>query len=287
MFSFFRKSGAKSAAARALREAREKNPTQTMSFMNREVQIRRKPYRRSIGLTLQANGRIRVSAPSTLPLSKIERFLVDHTAWIEANLKKYETLRDSYPKKEYRSGEKFRFLGQELELCYERGAHSRARCRLQKAYLVVEIPGELWSGFDPHARHPEMADVVSRFYSQQGKKLLAARIDHFSGQMGLAPSSVSFRSQKTRWGSCSSRGRISMNWRLIFAPPEVIDYVVVHELAHLQHYDHSKSFWALVGTQIPDYPRLRQWLRDHQYEADFLAKLSELHPESGALSRQK
>jgi predicted metal-dependent hydrolase len=132
-----------------------------------------------------------------------------------------------------------------------------------------------------------MADVVSRFYSQQGKKLLAARVDHFSARMGLVPVSVSFRSQKTRWGSCSSRGQISLNWRLVFAPLEVIDYVVVHELAHLKHYDHSKSFWNLVGVHIPDYLRLRQWLRDHQYEADFLAKQSELHPELRDLSRQK
>jgi predicted metal-dependent hydrolase len=148
MFSFFRKNGTKSKTTRTSRQARDNHPIQTMTFMNREVQIRRKAYRRSIGLTLQANGRIRVSAPSTLPVAKIEKFLVDHTEWIEANLKKYDRLRDAYPKKDYRNGERFRFLGEELELVYECGKQASAKCRLQVPKLIVEIPSALWSGFD-------------------------------------------------------------------------------------------------------------------------------------------
>lgn len=143
--------------------------------------------------------------------------------------------------------------------------------------LLIAIPRSMWSGFDPQAPHEELASVVRSYYADAGKEFLSARLRHYSERMGLVPSSTCFRSQKTRWGSCSSSGRISLNWRLIVAPPDVIDYVIVHELSHLVHYNHSKAFWALVATQIPDYEAKRDWLRENQYEADFLATRSELH----------
>ncbi|HEX7557121.1 MAG TPA: M48 family metallopeptidase, partial [Leptolinea sp.] len=83
-------------------------------------------------------------------------------------------------------------------------------------------------------------------------------------QIGVQPASISIRSQRTRWGSCSTRGTLSFNWRLIMAPPEVLDYVVVHELAHLKERNHSKKFWAVVALYCPHYLKYRAWLKQNQ-----------------------
>ena len=80
---------------------------------------------------------------------------------------------------------------------------------------------------------------------------------------------ITIRDQKTRWGSCSSRGNLSFNWRLMLAPPAVLDYVVVHELCHLEHMNHSKDFWQCVESILPDYKERRKWLKEHGQELTF------------------
>lgn len=247
-------------------------------FREREVQIVRRAYRRRIGLTLQVNGCIRVVAPKTVPLSYIQQFLQEHDEWIETNLQRYQGLRDTYPPKSYRAGEKFLFLGREIVLRFEmKSSLSRPQIEVREGDLIVSLPVEMGRGFKPEESHPELAPLIVAFFEKAGRQLLTQRLQHYSEKMELRPTSVSFRAQKTRWGSCSAVGRISLNWRLIVAPLPVVDYVVVHELSHLRHYNHSAAFWNLVGTQVPRYAELRNWLRKHQYEADFLAKKSELH----------
>ena len=265
-------------AAKTYNRVSGESTREILSFQDREVHVRRQAYKRSIGLTLQVNGRIRVSAPKSTPLASIHEFLHANTEWIETHLQKYQQLRDAYPPKRYVAGEEFLLLGSSHRLAFVRGTGARWRMWARDGQLVCAVPPTEWTGFDVTAPHPELARMIHEYYSKAGKSVIESRLQMYSSRMGLFPSSVRYRSQKTRWGSCSAKGRISLNWRLIVAPLEVIDYVVVHELSHLKHYNHSDAFWSLVGTQIPGYATLRNWLRSHQYEADFLAKRSELHP---------
>ncbi|PWR01389.1 M48 family peptidase [Meridianimarinicoccus roseus] len=92
---------------------------------------------------------------------------------------------------------------------------------------------------------------------------LAAACDHYAGQIGRPYGTLSLRDTRSRWGSCSSAGRLMFSWRLIMAPPEVLDYVAAHEVAHLVEMNHSADFWAVVARICPDYARRRRWLRDH------------------------
>jgi predicted metal-dependent hydrolase len=259
-------------------ETGDKRQPETLFLGERAVAVSRKAYRRSIGLTLQVNGEIRVSAPRTTAPARILAFLRANEAWIEAQLFRYDELRRAHPAKRFVDGERFPFLGESLILCREAAPVSRPRARRRGEALALEIPARRWAEFEREAPHPEAARAVAGFYESAGRELLAERLRLYSGRMGLEPSGVSFRSQKTRWGSCSSKGRLSLNWRLAFAPIAVIDYVIVHELAHLRHYNHSAAFWKLVESHAPSHLALRQWLRKNQYEADFLAKRSELHP---------
>lgn len=251
---------------------------EVLAFREHEVLIRRRPYKRTIGITLEVNGRIQVSAPRRTTYTEIKDFLARHSVWIENNLAKYKAIREKYPRKEYREGEKFIFLGENKRLRFMPGNGAKVRVEVKETDLVVSIPFKEWITFDSHQPHPELANPVRAFYAEAGRNILSTRLRHFSERMGLVPSSVCFRSQKTRWGSCSASGRISLNWRLVVAPLEVIDYVIVHELSHLVHYNHSMAFWNLVATEIPDHEAKRKWLRENQYEADFLAARSELHP---------
>jgi predicted metal-dependent hydrolase len=250
---------------------------ESLIFQEREVIVRRRPYRRTVGVTLRLNGQIQVSAPACTSLAQIHQFLTAHQDWIERTLGKYQTLRQAHPQKTYARGERFPFLGEKLVLDYQQGRGERWGIRREGERLVIDVPAGKWASFAPEQAHIELAPLVARFFEASGRQILSERLKVYSARMQLAPTGVSFRSQKTRWGSCSGNGRISLNWRLVFAPLEVVDYVVAHELAHLRHHNHSAAFWALVATQIPEPLRCRRWLRDHLYDSDFLARQSELH----------
>lgn len=100
-------------------------------------------------------------------------------------------------------------------------------------------------------------------YRKAAKEYFAARVAYYESIIGVTHNSISIRDQKTRWGSCSSNGNLNFNWRLMLAPPRVLDYVVVHELCHRKEMNHSKAFWHTVEMVLPDYKELRKWLREN------------------------
>ena len=104
--------------------------------------------------------------------------------------------------------------------------------------------------------------LVEAWYRQQARAHVASRIAHFAPRVGRAPVRISIRAQRTRWGSCSGRGTISINWRLMLASPEVLDYVIVHELCHLLQANHSARFWREVARVMPEYVGYQQQLRE-------------------------
>lgn len=100
-------------------------------------------------------------------------------------------------------------------------------------------------------------------YRQAAKEYIPKRAAHFAALLGVTYEKITIRDQKTRWGSCSSKGTLSFNWRLMLAPPAVLDYVVIHELCHLKEMNHSPRFWRLVEQMMPDYKTKRQWLKEN------------------------
>lgn len=103
-------------------------------------------------------------------------------------------------------------------------------------------------------------------YKEAARSYIPKRVAYYHAFTGGTYNRICIRSQKTRWGSCSSNGTLSFNWRLMLAPPAVLDYVVVHELCHLTHMNHSKEFWLSVEAVCPDYRSLRKWLKEHGSE---------------------
>lgn len=110
---------------------------------------------------------------------------------------------------------------------------------------------------------PQQRAGLERRYRQAAKEYIPKRADYFAQRIGVSYERIRIAEQKTRWGSCSSRGTLSFNWKLMLAPPKVLDYVVVHELCHLIEMNHSPRFWNLVEEIIPDYKEYRKWLKDN------------------------
>ncbi|MGN0279692.1 MAG: M48 family metallopeptidase [Lachnospiraceae bacterium] len=108
--------------------------------------------------------------------------------------------------------------------------------------------------------------ALEKRYINAAKEYFPKRVAYFQQFTGGTYNRITIRDQKTRWGSCSARGTLSFNWRLMLAPPAILDYVVVHELCHLTHMDHSPAFWQAVGKVYPDYRTARKWLKDHGQE---------------------
>lgn len=108
---------------------------------------------------------------------------------------------------------------------------------------------------------PELFDVPRAARPDSAQALFEARVAHFAALMDVRPGRVFVKDQRTRWGSCSEQGNLNFNWRLTLAPRDVLDYVVVHELAHLVEMNHGKGFWTLVSRWCPDHKAQRRWLR--------------------------
>ena len=112
----------------------------------------------------------------------------------------------------------------------------------------------------------EQNPALEARYRELARAVIGQRVSYFAAKMGVTYGRISIRDQKTRWGSCSGRGNLNFNWKLVLMPPEVLDYVVVHELAHRKQMNHSPLFWAEVGRVLPDYESRRRWLKEHGKE---------------------
>jgi predicted metal-dependent hydrolase len=130
--------------------------------------------------------------------------------------------------------------------------------------LGLDRPGVVWLGGEA-VPAPAEVDLV-RWYRREARRRIGAVAAWECGRLRLRPRSLAIRDQRTRWGSCSSRGALSFNWRLVVAPSPVLRYVVVHELCHLREANHSAAFWSLVADALPGFAGERAWLRRHGHE---------------------
>lgn len=148
-----------------------------------------------------------------------------------------------------------------------RQAGSNPNCVLvegRQLHLSMRCSGTNWvevSGDELLVTGPDPSATLETWIKALAGRRIAERVAVRSGEMAVQPVRVSLRDQKTKWGACSSRGTLTFNYRLVMAPPEVLDYVVVHELAHLTELNHSARFWAIVERHCPSHRAHRRWLR--------------------------
>lgn len=214
--------------------------------------VRRSDRARRARIQVTAEG-VEVVVPRRLPLDRVEPFVESKRAWIERTLLRVRAAEAERPRPLLVDGGEVPYLGERLTLCVrvepERRRDHVAR-RGERLDVAVAAAG-------PEA----VAAALERWYRGQARVEVAQRLDAAVASAGLSYASLQIRGQRTRWASCSSKGAMSFNWRLLLAPPEILDYVVEHEVAHLEIHDHSPRFWALLEARRPGCRDEERWLR--------------------------
>ncbi len=253
------------------RKARKKEEESLFLFGDLPVLIIRRPYERAFYVHVTA-GKVKLVCSRRSGIKEIRAFLTRHESWIQKQLLEQKKLRKRYPVKKFKAGELFLFQGKNLKLRYEKAFLKTGTGFFHKEGYLVYIYFDL-KDLNRHILHKRLRD----FYKNWGTRLLKNALSEFSSRMKLFPRALRIGSQKSLWGSCSEKGSVSLNWRLAAAPGAVLEYVVIHELAHLRRLNHSKSFWALVSRFCPEYKKQEAWLKNEGYAMDFLLPRSELH----------
>jgi predicted metal-dependent hydrolase len=198
------------------------------------------------------DGAVQAIVPDQLSDARVEGLIQKRTSWIRKKLREQSQIVTPKPK-EYISGESFTYLGRNYRLKVSRGTDQEVK--LKGGYLEVGLPKKPKDG--------DIRNALVEWYEQHALERLTEKTNRYAGIMGVSPNSVSVQDYKARWGSCSSKGEISYNWRIIIAPHHIVDYVVAHELCHLKHPNHSPAYWKSVKREVSDYEVCRQWLKEH------------------------
>lgn len=207
------------------------------------------PRSRSVSVRVLPNGSVVVTAPRFTPRFVINQFISKHEDWIR--------------EKQGAVVKKLNSLVAEREKLFIRGKEYDFRLNVSSQKEGVKVTDATLTVTCVREDHTEVRRILEKWYRVQATKHFKERVPLLADLVDSNVKTVSIRSQRTRWGSCSSRNTISLNWRLIMAPDWVSDYVVYHELAHLTHMNHSKEFWKLVEQYVPNHKDAQKWLKDH------------------------
>src|SRR3954468_16852874 len=207
-----------------------------------EYTVRRSPRARRVRVSVDSQAGVEVVIPQRAPARAAAEAIVELRPWIERRLAEVELVRSQVAAR----GDTVPYLGADLRLVPEAG-----RMRAHRRGDVLHVPA------DDDAQRA----ALERWYRRMARDEIAPRAEHAASAVGHRLTALTIRGQRTRWGSCSSTGALSFNWRLLLAPEEVLDYVVWHEACHLAVMDHSPRFWALVERHLPGYREPRRWLR--------------------------
>lgn len=207
--------------------------------------------RRTLAITIDGSGRCVVRAPMRMPLAEIKSFVAEKSGWIEAKVLEIRLKKASSPRgPEFEEGTELILAGGKVRIKFVEGA--------AKNYVRIE-------GNELLCSEKLGREGLIKFLRGFAKALFCLRVDKYAQTIGAEPLGVKVSEAQARWGSCSAQRRLNFSWRLIFAPPALIDYVVVHELCHIGCMNHSAAFWQRVAAVMPDYKQRRKELKQHGY----------------------
>ncbi|TGE31168.1 SprT family zinc-dependent metalloprotease [Desulfosporosinus sp. Sb-LF] len=222
-------------------------------------EVRRSSSYRRITLSILED-RLRISAPKNVSAKQLKELLLAKEEWV---LKHWLEKQDSAKcPVRYIDGEHFLYRGNSVELEIIRHPRQMVRVVLRGQVLEVYLPQDLQ---DKDCASSVKAAVLI-WYKAQARSVLMDKLEKQAKRMQVTFQTFRLKEQKTRWGSCSSKGNLNLNWRIIMAPDAAIDYIIIHELAHLTHLNHSEKFWQRVAEFMPEYAHWIKWFKDHGQE---------------------
>ena len=217
---------------------------------------RSRKRKRTISLQISDNSELVIAAPYFTPVAEINRFVQEKQNWIHKTIQKRKEDSINNKAKEYINGEMFYYLGESfpLETFFEQNERKGLVFWGNRFYLNTADAAE------------EGISYFASWYKKKAKIHFRQRVDFYSHELNLRAKSVKITSANKRWGSCSADDNLSFSFRLIMAPPDIIDYVIVHELMHIKEKNHSAAFWKLIEAIMPEYKIHRRWLKDNNHK---------------------
>lgn len=222
-------------------------PTLTVDDLRFEVAY--SPRRKTVELSVERDGALVVRAPLGAATDRLEAFVRAKRTWVYKKLAEKDALRHVTPVKEYVSGEGFPYLGRSYRLLLVDQQDVPLRMEAGRFRLLRAEAGN------------GRAQFIA-WYMEHGRAWLRRRVAALAPRVGVEPAGVEVRDLGYRWGSCGRAGGLNFHWATILLPPGIVEYVVVHELAHLRERNHTPEFWQAVERAMPDYLRRKAWLAE-------------------------
>ena len=216
--------------------------------------------RRTLAIQISPMEKIMVFSPIGLSEDYIIEKVRSKGAWIIKKLAEFANSDFLPQKKQFLTGESFLYLGKthKLNVLLNRNI-ARPKVELIQNNIIIFSP----------LKEPEiLREALQKWYKKEAKEIILKKVEFFRKICNADPSLVKIKEQKRRWGSCSSKGNIYFNWRIVMAPEKVIDYIVVHEISHIIHKNHSPVFYRQIESILPDYKNCRKWLKDFGINMD-------------------
>jgi predicted metal-dependent hydrolase len=225
-----------------------------MISLNFDYKVIKTDRRRTASIAVKDNA-VLVTVPRTLSDDKVHAIVVKKKTWIKDKLNYYEQTQNLSKAKEYISGEGFAYLGRNYRLKVLTGKLNGVQFRNGK--LVAHIPKD----YSKSKRERTVKRLLEQWYQERALVKLQEKTHRLARKVGVKPKSITIKSYKGRWGGCNSKQELFFNWKIIIAPNRIVDYVVTHELVHLIHHDHSKSYWKRLKSIFPEYEDCKEWLK--------------------------
>ena len=206
--------------------------------------------RKTASIYIERDGQVSLLVPETLSDTEIDALIESKRKWIYTGLAEWQDLNAAKVKREYVNGESFLYLGRNYRLKLTDGQVKPLL--LKNGYFCLR-PDKSASG--------DAEKAFKTFYREKGKVKITERVDYYKGRMGVTPKAVRIIDLKNRWASCSAKGNLNFHWKVMMTPMKILDYIVVHVLAHFTFPNHTKSFWNELDKVLPDYKERKEWLR--------------------------
>jgi hypothetical protein len=218
--------------------------------------VKRSSVARQVRFEIKTGTGLAVILPRRCNVDAVDEMLESKARWILGRIDRFVVPSGPAGNGRLRFGDAVPYLGQEVRIVSGQGDNSADSVELVGQTLVVR----------PDLEVPDLESLLEHWYRSQAAVILEQKAREFAAASGVKYGRFSIRGQRTRWASCSHRGTLSFNWRLMLAPEHVVDYVVIHELAHLKEMNHTRRFWQLVAERCPSWRQDKKWLNDHGTE---------------------
>jgi len=214
-----------------------------------------------VRLTVTMGKGLRVSAPLRVSMRELPKFIHEKSDWVLDKLDQFEKLERKIHKQRYRIGSKVLFLGKPYIIRVYESSSKKTRITMNGRELEMYLPKMEF----PEGRERYLQRLVWAWYRIQARKVIGHRVLQFASIMRVKPGAITIKKQRSRWGSCSAEGNLNFNLLLMMMPPRVLDYVIIHELAHLVELNHSPKYWSIVDAYCPQRKACQHWLKYHNH----------------------